>query len=200
MRTSRLEQRLDELARELARRFSGAGGAAPVETRVPVEPPPRAARGRPRSAPPPPAPTSGRADPGATGHPARGHARPPRPPVPRPAPPPPPRRAAAAPTDFATNLGPKILVATGALAFMVFLGPVREVRVGQQLGGPGGPRAHAAPSSASALLAAGMRLMRREYRPLGQGLAGAGLAGLYTSAFARPRLLRPRSRARPPAC
>ena len=24
----------------------------------------------------------------------------------------------------------------------------------------------------------------REYRPLGQGLAGAGLAGLYTSAFA----------------
>jgi hypothetical protein len=34
------------------------------------------------------------------------------------------------------------------------------------------------------LLALGIRMMRREYRPLGQGLAAAGLAGLYTSAFA----------------
>ena len=34
------------------------------------------------------------------------------------------------------------------------------------------------------LLALGIRLMRREYRPLGQGLAAAGLAGLYTASFA----------------
>ena len=34
------------------------------------------------------------------------------------------------------------------------------------------------------LVAAGLRLMRREYRPLAQGLAAAGLAGLYVTAFA----------------
>ena len=34
-----------------------------------------------------------------------------------------------------------------------------------------------------ALVAGGVRLIGREYRPLGQGLAGAGLAGLYVSAF-----------------
>jgi hypothetical protein len=34
-----------------------------------------------------------------------------------------------------------------------------------------------------ALVALGVRLLGREYRPLGQGLAGAGLASLYLSAY-----------------
>ncbi|HET7293790.1 MAG TPA: DUF2339 domain-containing protein, partial [Vicinamibacteria bacterium] len=33
------------------------------------------------------------------------------------------------------------------------------------------------------LIALGVRLLRREYRPLGQGLAGAGFAGLFTALF-----------------
>ena len=71
----------------------------------PPAPPPRS------RVPPPPAPASPAR---ARGRPSRRRA--PRPPAPRPA-------AARGPrADFATNLGPKILVAAGALAFVVFLG------------------------------------------------------------------------------
>ena len=110
-------------------------------------------------------------------------------PVPRrvespPAPPP----AAARPTpprsggDFATNLGPKILVAGGALAFVVFLGLFVKYAWENNWVGPTG-RVLSGAAMGLALVAGGVRLMGREYRPLGQGLAAAGLAGLYVSAF-----------------
>ena len=184
MRTSRLEQRIDELARDLAD-VQRSRGAAPVEKRVPVEPPSRDVSVARRAATPPTPPT------------------PPRPPAPIPAPPeippgprpdptsirarpvatPPPRREASASNDFATNIGPKILVATGALAFMVFLGLFVKYAWDNNWVGPAG-RVIMGAVFGLGLLALGIRVIRREYRPLGQGLAAAGLAGLYTSAFA----------------
>jgi len=98
----------------------------------------------------------------------------------------PPRRAVPPPVppsaDFATNLGPKILVAAGALAFVVFLGLFVKYAWESNWVGPTG-RVLFGAAMGLALVAAGVRLMGREYRPLGQGLAGAGLAGLYVSAF-----------------
>jgi uncharacterized membrane protein len=112
---------------------------------------------------------------------------PPRVDVPRPAaPPPPPAAVPATPPpsrpDFATNLGPKILVAAGALAFVVFLGLFVKYAWESNWVGPTG-RVLFGAAMGLALVAGGVRLMGREYRPLGQGLAGAGLAGLYVSAF-----------------
>jgi uncharacterized membrane protein len=84
--------------------------------------------------------------------------------------------------DFATNLGPRILVATGALAFVVFLGLFVKYAWENNWVGPTG-RVLLGAATSVALVAAGLRMLGREYRPLGQGLAGAGLAGLYVSAF-----------------
>ena len=117
----------------------------------------------------------------------------PPPPIPRPAPaaqemPPPPPQVRVLPPpppprrDFATNLGPKLLVATGALAFVVFLGLFVKYAWENDWVGPTG-RVLSGALMGLALLAGGVRLLGREYRPLGQGLAGAGLASLYVSAF-----------------
>jgi hypothetical protein len=97
-------------------------------------------------------------------------------PPPRPAAPPPPR------PDFATNLGPKILVGAGALAFVVFLGLFVKYAWESNWVGPAG-RVLLGAAMGLVLVIAGVRILGREYRPLGQGLAGAGLAGLYVSAF-----------------
>ena len=85
--------------------------------------------------------------------------------------------------DFATNLGPKLLVATGALAFIIFLGLFVKYAWDNDWVGPTG-RVLIGAVTGLGLLAGGLRLLDREYRPLGQGLAAAGLVGLYTSAFA----------------
>jgi uncharacterized membrane protein len=115
------------------------------------------------------------------------------PPVPEPRPsspplPPPPSRVAppaAPPTggDFASNLGPKILAAGAGLAFVVTLGLFVKIAWDNNWVGPTG-RVLSGALFGLGLLAGGVRLLRREYRPLGQALAGAGLAGLYSSAFA----------------
>ena len=108
------------------RRSRGAAPAEAAEGAAP-EPPPRRPGGRAAARRLPDPASRSRCGPAPRRRPfrrrLRGRARPRRRPI-----------------DFATNIGPKILVATGALAFMVFLGPVREVRLGQQLGGPGGAR------------------------------------------------------------
>lgn len=98
-------------------------------------------------------------------------------PPPGPASPPPPSRP-----DFATNLGPKILVGAGALAFVVFLGLFVKYAWESNWVGPAG-RVLLGAAMGLVLVIAGVRILGREYRPLGQGLAGAGLAGLYVSAF-----------------
>jgi hypothetical protein len=92
---------------------------------------------------------------------------------------PPPRRRAP---DLATNLGPKILVAVGALAVVIALGFFVKYAWENEWVGPTGRVLFGCIASLG-MIAAGLRLMDREYRPLGQGLAGAGLAGLYTSAY-----------------
>ncbi len=183
-RTSRLEKRIDELARELAfvRR---SRGAAPAETGVLVDQPPR---GVPMAQDKRPAVAAPVVEPPAAPIPAPPDIplwpRPATAAIPtRPAPPPPPGAAAPPPIDFATNIGPKILVATGALAFMVFLGLFVKYAWDNNWVGPAG-RVLIGAVFGLGLLALGIRLMGREYRPLGQGLAAAGLAGLYTSAFA----------------
>jgi uncharacterized membrane protein len=105
------------------------------------------------------------------------------PPVPpRPAAPPSPPRPPSPPQDFATNLGPKLLVGTGALAFVVFLGLFVKYAWDNDWVGPTG-RVLMGAVIGLGLLATGLRLLGREYRPLGQGLAAAGLVGLYTSAY-----------------
>jgi hypothetical protein len=111
----------------------------------------------------------------------------PRPePPPRPAPPArpvPPPRSPRPPSDFATNLGPRLLVGAGALAVIVFLGNFVRYAWENDWVGPTG-RVLSGAAFSLGLLALGLRLMRRRYRPLGQGLAAAGLAGLYVSGFA----------------
>ncbi len=103
----------------------------------------------------------------------------------RPPPPPRPPRSAGPrpPSDFATNLGPRLLVGAGALAVVVFLGYFVRYAWENNWVGPTGRVLSGAVFSLG-LVAAGLRLMRREYRPLAQGLAAAGLAGLYVTAFA----------------
>ena len=179
-RATRLERRLDALSRDVAALRRGrAPEARPEAAAAPVAP----------VAPPAPAPAGLRAEPpvAVAAPPAPEVARPahdvPPPPTPRPPRPPVPATppGAAAP-DFATNLGPRILVATGALAFMVFAGLFVKYAWDNDWVGPAG-RVLAGAVFGLGLVAAGIRTMRREYRPLGQGLAAAGLAALYTSAF-----------------
>jgi uncharacterized membrane protein len=80
------------------------------------------------------------------------------------------------------SLGPKLLVATGALAFVVFVGLFVKYAWENDWIGPAGRVLCGAVFGVS-LVALGVRLLGRQYRPLGQGLAGAGLASLYLSAF-----------------
>jgi uncharacterized membrane protein len=87
------------------------------------------------------------------------------------------------PPDFATNLGPKILVAAGGLAVVVFLAFFVRYAWENNWVGPTGRVLSAAVFSLG-LVALGLRTMGREYRPLGQGLAATGFAGLYVAAFA----------------
>jgi uncharacterized membrane protein len=84
--------------------------------------------------------------------------------------------------DFVTSLGPRLLVATGALAFVVFVGLFVKYAWENDWIGPAG-RVLCGAVFGLALVALGVRLLAREYRPLGQGLAGAGLARLYISAY-----------------
>jgi hypothetical protein len=102
--------------------------------------------------------------------------RPPRPAAPVSAPRPPAG-------DFASNLGPKILAAAAGLAFVVTLGLFVKIAWDNNWVGPTGRVLFGAVFGLG-LLVGGVRLLGRRYRPLGQALAGAGLAGLYTSAFA----------------
>ena len=165
---------------ELVRAARSRGAARPG--RRPPRRPPRLRRRRPwwrrprwrrprcplrrlADARPPPAAAS----PGRSARRAAGRVRPPRRA---------PRRG-----DFASNLGPKILAAGAGLAFVVTLGLFVKIAWDNNWVGPTG-RVLSGAVFGLGLLAAGVRMMRREYRPLGQALAGAGLAGLYTSAFA----------------
>src|SRR5262245_35162277 len=108
-------------------------------------------------------------------------------PVPRPAAPPhhvpaPAPRGTRPAADLATGIGPGILVAVGALAVVVALGLFVKYAWDNNWIGPGG-RVLISSVASLAMLAAGVRLMRGVYRPLGQGLAGAGLAGMYATAY-----------------
>jgi uncharacterized membrane protein len=81
-----------------------------------------------------------------------------------------------------TTLGPKLLVGAGALAFVVFLALFVKYAWENDWIGPAG-RVLCGAAFGLALVALGVRLLGRQYRPLGQGLAGAGLASLYVSAY-----------------
>jgi uncharacterized membrane protein len=172
-----LRGRVERLGRTEPAGSGSADGAATAS----VPPPPVRV---PSSAMPPPFPS------GVAGTPVRVPAAPaaalatpstppPRPPtVARPPAGPPPSSG-----DFAANLGPKILGATGALAFVVFLGLFVKYAWDNDWVGPTG-RVLSGAAFGLGLLTAGARMMSGRYRPLGQALSGAGLAGLYSSAFA----------------
>lgn len=184
VRVSRLQRRLDELAREVAsarareRVSARPSEAAPAPAVAPL---PAVALAATPSAPAvpiptPPAPPVAAPPPVTPAPPAT--AVPPRPPLPpRPSAPP------APPTDFVTTLGPRILVATGALAFTIFLALFVKYAWDNDWVGPTG-RVLSGAVLGIGLCALGVRFLSREYRPLGQGLIAAGLAGLYASAFA----------------
>ncbi len=188
-RTGRLQREVEETraALSLLERRLGATGRASTplpdlarSAPSPEEPaePAAVARGpvaRPEGSAPgrPSAPVDAAAAGSAT-QPSPGTARPPA--APRPV-------ASASTPDFATNLGPRLLVAAGALAVVVFLGFFVRYAWENDWVGPTGRVLSAAVFSLG-LLAGGLRLMDREYRPLGQGLAASGLAGLYVTAFA----------------
>jgi uncharacterized membrane protein len=73
-------------------------------------------------------------------------------------------------------------VAVGALAVVAALGFFVKYAWENEWVGPTG-RVLLGCFASLAMFGAGLRLVGREYRPLGQGLAGAGLAGLYTSVY-----------------
>jgi uncharacterized membrane protein len=185
-RTSRLRAQIEALEVRLAALTKAVpSGVAPaadtVRAAAPAPEPPvaRVAQAPPSPAPAPVAFPSAAASPAGPAPVPRRVEAPPPPPPRAPAPPPMPPRAGG---DFATNLGPKILVAAGALAFVVFLGLFVKYAWENNWVGPTG-RVLLGAAMGVALVAGGVRLMGREYRPLGQGLAAAGLAGLYVSAF-----------------
>ena len=172
VRAQRLTRELGDVRTELhvlrARMEAWGRPAVPTPPPVPVRPPVpevpvREVRLPPAIAAPPPSP-------------AMEAPRPPRPSAPASAPRPPAG-------DFASNLGPKILAAGAGLAFVVTLGLFVKIAWDNNWVGPTGRVLFGAVFGLG-LLAGGVRLMGRRYRPLGQALAGAGLAGLYTSAFA----------------
>lgn len=95
-----------------------------------------------------------------------------------------PARTAPPPSlpDFASTIGPRLLIATGAMACVVFLGLFVKYAWENNWVGPTG-RVLLGGATGAVLMALGLRMLKGRYRPLGQGLAGAGLAGLYISAF-----------------
>lgn len=181
-RTSALRSELQTLQARLklleARVGRGAAPAAAAPAAAPAPeprpepvpaPPPREPEAVPPAPPPKPVPEAARV------------VLPP--PVPREAPVVP--RAAAPPPsrpDLATNLGPKLLVAAGALAVFASLAFFVKYAWENEWVGPTGRVLSGAVFSLG-LIALGVRLLRNEYRPLGQGLAGAGFAGLFTAMF-----------------
>jgi len=175
-----LQARLGALERRVA-----AGVPAPVAAVVPPAPAPVA----PAAAAPMPAPTPAAAvptppAPGAAATPSAPVPQAPRvaaPAPPRPTPPPPATPPAATP-DLATNLGPKLLVGAGALAVFAALAFFVKYAWENDWVGPAG-RVLSGCVFSLGLIALGLRLLGREYRPLGQGLAGAGFAGLFTAVF-----------------
>ena len=142
----------------------------------------------PPSAATPPAPASPRhplaRNESALANEPGGLSSPPGPPAPIPSPPLPPASSdrPSERADFVTTLGPKLLVGAGALAFVVFLALFVKYAWENDWIGPAG-RVLCGATFGLALVALGVRLLGREYRPLGQGLAGAGLASLYVSAY-----------------
>ena len=180
LRANRLQRELEDLQARVERLARGQGSrppearplapapAGPSPAVAPPAPPPVAPADVPAGGPPaepvPPAP------PAVAGEAARS--------LPRPIP-----AALPAPRpDFATTLGPKLLVAAGALAVVAFLGLFVRYAWENEWVGPRGRILLGALASLG-LLAGGLRLMDREYRPLGQGLTAVGLAGLYITAF-----------------
>ena len=139
--------------------------AAPVPPAAPIAPVRPSPPARESLAPEPPAPEPLAPEPLAAAAPGRALASP------------------GAPPDFATNLGPKILVGAGGLAVVVFLAFFVRYAWENDWVGPTGRILSGAVFSL-ALVAGGLRIIGREYRPLGQGLAAAGFAGLYVTAFA----------------
>ena len=174
IRMSRLEKRLDAMTSWLSaiekRGGLAASPEAPPEPPSAAPPPEPIPREPPRvraPEPPPPAPTSEAPVAAAPPSPETGE------------PPAPPLTAA----DFATNIGPRILVGAGGLAVVVFLALFVRYAWENDWVGPTGRILMAAVFSLG-LVAAGLRLLGRQYRPLGQGLAATGLAGLYVTGFA----------------
>jgi len=204
-RASRVERSIEELRSELSRleaRVIRGGASAASPAAAPGPTPPAQPIPMPAAFPTPAPAATASPPPGATTHePLRGPTPPAaatpipaatpvvdrtfapspmvapirsRPQTPRSPPPPPP--------DFATNLGPRILVGMGALAVVAFLGLFVRYAWENEWVGPTGRIVFGAVVSI-ALVATGLRLMDRELRPLGQGLAAIGLAGLYVCGF-----------------
>ena len=180
-RASRALRELQEVRARLEALGHGvaADGARTEPSRAPAsprepEPAPELAA-RPVSVPLtglPPRPTRPDAPPSPT-----PSAAPPRPAAPtQPSP-------AAGEADFVTSLGPKILVGAGGLAVVFFLAFFVRYAWENDWVGPTG-RVLTGALLSLGLIVAGLRMLEREYRPLGQGLAAAGFAGLYVTAFA----------------
>ncbi len=167
-RTNRLSTEVEGLKSRL-RTLEGRGPRPPVEAPAPQPvPTPAVAVAVPAPAPPLPVPeTPVAATPAAAERPR------PEPPVTPP----------SAPPDLATNLGPKILVGFGALAVFASLAFFVKYAWDNDWVGPTGRVLFGLVVSLG-FVAFGLRLMSKVYRPLGQGLAGTGFAGLYVSTFA----------------
>jgi len=150
---------------------------APAPPAVPITPPEVASVTTPAVSATSPPPSSVPVRAATTPRPAASMPLPPVPPRPRPPITPPPSSG-----DFATNRGPRILVAGSALAFMVFTGLLVKYAWDNNWVGPTG-RVLLGALVGLGLLMAGSWLMGGKYRPLGQGLSAAGLVGLYSSAY-----------------
>jgi uncharacterized membrane protein len=168
---AQLDARLSALARRVVGHEAPEKAASPASRPAPgvgavlpspAQPSPPSAGSLVRPVPPPPAPPRPVPLPPAPPRPAS----PPRPPSP----------------DLATNLGPKVLVGVGALAVAMALAFFVKYAWENNWIGPTG-RVLFGCAVSLGMMAVGLRLLDREYRPLGQGLAGAGLAGLYSSVY-----------------
>jgi hypothetical protein len=162
---------------ELSRRMEGASPSPPARPApaAPPEVPPAAQPVEPMAAPVPPTAAGVSSVPSTT-----REAAPPRlaaPAAPAPA------TARRTDADFVASLGPKILVGAGGLAVVAFLALFVRYAWENDWVGPLG-RVLSASVFSLALVVAGLRIMGRRYRPLGQGLAAAGFAGLYVTAWA----------------
>ena len=175
---------------ELSRRAAGAASpaqaipqpAAPLATEpttqpataavVPAAQAPAAAPDAPPVVPAPPVPAAAARASSPSTLPAPSKPSPPLSPLP-----------AASDANFVASLGPKILVGAGGLAVVTFLALFVRYAWENNWVGPLG-RVLSAGTFSLALVIGGLRIMGRRYRPLGQGLAAAGFAGLYVTAWA----------------